>query len=213
MRWTLLLLLVLMLSAVPAGAQPALSFQGSDVVATQLTPGASLVLFAISRETPAWMPHVVSHVEVIPGEKNDGQFTFDGGTGAQSDSIWALAEVETGMMALAIPAGAPVRQLPAGALGLATGESNVAVSVTTGVRTHLHLVLVRPGTGAWSLVSCDGSNTDHDGVVNGSQLLDLPDFAALWGETKRPSELEPGDLLIALDSESMSYAVGVTEKE
>jgi hypothetical protein len=116
-------------------------------------------------------------------------------------------------MALAIPEGAPIRELPAGALGLATGESNVAVSVRAGALTHLHLLLVRPGTGAWSLASRDGSNTDHDGVVNGSQLLDLPDFAALWGEVDSPSELEPGDFLIALDSESMSYAVGVTEKE
>jgi hypothetical protein len=213
MRWTLLLVLVLTLCAVPVGAQPTLSFQGSDVVATQLTPGANVILFAISRETPAWMPHVVSHVEVIPGEKNDGQFTFNGGTGAQSDSIWTVVEVDTGLMALAIPEGAPVRQLPAGALGLATGESNVAVSVTTGALTHLHLLLVRPGAGAWSLVSRDGGDTDHDGTVNGSQLLDLPDFAALWGEVDSPSELEPGDFLIALDSESMSYAVGVTEKE
>lgn len=195
-------LALLVLAPSAAAAPPEVSFEPEAVVARGITPRAQVVWFSVAREISRRSTNVVPRQEIATDEDGDGTVRLELGQAVPLRSIWFLADLATGETAVATPEGFPLLELdlPGNAIPAALNRLDLE-------RRFAHLVLVRPGVGAWQLRVGDGGESDEDGDPDGTLRAALSSLAPVQeGGPPPPERFSPRDVLLVIDPERMESA-------
>ena len=193
--------------AAEASAPPELliSFAEAEVLAAELTPGGDAVFWSVGREPLGYVQRVVRHqgVEVVDAL---GEARFTPETGAVLlKSVWAVAEVATGAVAIAAPPGFVLREIPFPGNGFAVGAPG-RVNRLRHPKSSLDLLMIRPGVGAWRLRAQDTGLADHDGEDDDQVMTDLDDLEPFDPAGPQPPErYARDDVIVVIDPHDLTY--------
>ncbi|MDX1996936.1 MAG: hypothetical protein SF066_04395 [Thermoanaerobaculia bacterium] len=186
-------------------AAPAVTFEAQAVIVSGLAPGAEIVYFSVAREVTTYAANVVRREGRVKDDDLDGSVRIAVDPAVPWRSIWVVVDLATGLVVPATPEGYPLRDAEArGGFALAP----------TGAFTHLgaagdlsHVLVVRPGTGAWVATLTDGAASDEDGGGNRTIVSALDVLEPVAAGPPPPLELLPGDRVIEIDSDAMAWAL------
>jgi hypothetical protein len=196
-----------LLRAAEASAPPELlvTFESAAVLAAELTPGGDAVFWSVGREPLGYVQRVVRHqgVEVIDAL---GEARFEPDTGAVLlKSLWAVADLSTGALAIGAPPGFVLREIPFPGNGFAVGAPG-RVNRLRHPQSFVDLLVIRPGVGAWRLQAQDTGTADRDGEDDDQVMTDLEDLEPLAaGGPEPPERFARGDLVVVIDPLNLTY--------
>jgi hypothetical protein len=181
----------------PASAPPTLAFEADAVTATGLSPGGEAVLFALSREPQGYYTRVVPRSEVLVADAA-GEARYELGAAVPVRSVWVLAEVASGALAVAAPEGFPLRARELSPGDLRRGPGGRRDRLVQALE-RLEVLVVRPGVGTWRLSLHDGGSADADGADDGALAAALAELVPVGAAPGPPEEVAAGDRFVAID--------------
>ena len=185
-----------------------LTLSAAGPVVSGLAPGGEIVYLSVAREASGYAANVVRREGRLKDDDSDGVVSIELDRPVPFRSIWVVVEVATGRVLAATPEGYPLRDAePGGGFAVAQTEG---VITRIGARGDLsHVLVVRPGGGAWVATLVDGSAGDEDGPANRTVQAALAGLEPLANGPPPPLELAAGDLVIEIDSDAMAWALEV----
>lgn len=202
------ILAIVLLAFLPtaSSAVPALTFEPQALLVTGLAPGGEIAYLSVARESTGFAGSVVRREGRLRDEDQDGAVRIGLEGAVPWRSIWVVVEVGTGAVVAGTPEGYPLRDAAGGGFAVALA----GVYTRLGASGDLsHLLVVRPGTGAWVATLEDGAAADEDGGANGTIVSDLATLEPLANGPPAPLALLPGDRVIAIDSSAMAWSLEV----
>lgn len=199
-------LLTITVVSAAAGAPLSVQLSNDAVTVLDVTPGSSVAMLSVAREPSYYMSRVVSRGEMLIDTDRDGTVRYEAQGGVAFSSIWVVVDVRSGDIAWTVPAGFLAQEMRQRGAGRGRALEAIAGTVETG-RNSVDLMIVRPGTGAWSVAARDGGPSDRDRTVNGRVRLDLSKLTPLSPTSgAAPHALLKGDVVVVLDADLMEYA-------
>jgi hypothetical protein len=150
----------------------------------------------------------VSWIEEI-GEDADGDgiVALELEQPVPEQSVWVAVDLATSSIGLATPAGYPLRAVELGPQAFRSGLGG-AVHLLEQDKRYLKLLLVRREVGAYRATVGDGGTADFDGRGNGRLTFPLDLFEpAGAADILHPPTLRAGDVLVAIDIDSLETAI------
>jgi hypothetical protein len=201
---THLSLFFLIAASFAASADPLLTFEPQAIVA-RVTPGASTAWFGVASESGAYTPRTVEYATILADSDNDGVVRFEL-NGPKPISIWLVVDMSNGQRTIGAPVGVVVRRttLPPSALksrgknaqpGLILDEDALAVCW-----------MVRPGAGAWRMVTNDAGGAHYDGRQNGKANFELRRLRAIDKSPDPPEDFAHGDIVVTVALSDLAVA-------
>jgi hypothetical protein len=225
-RWIRVAVVLIAISPLfAAGAQPAaegnkpsppsISIVADAVTIGNVSPNADVVLFGVAREPRNHAEAVVSR-HVLLHDSGSGTVTYSlAGHPFIHRSAWVAVDLATGLLAMAAPAGAPLRTraFPGNSLHETTPGKAGRIDLDL---NFVEMLLARPRTGAWRMSSWDGGPGDDDRQVNGRLALPFASMIPITAEGVPPSSgapapdtVKPGDVLVIIDTRTLDvFAMG-----
>lgn len=207
---------VLFFASLAAAAQPlprataasdlALTITAQSVVASGVTPGSKVVLFAVGLVPGGYDSAVVRWRTTVVDHDRDGSISFEPERGVPWKSIWTAVDLTSGKYAIGAPPEFPVRSAPL--LPNAFRKTD-ASTVNTFLHAHtfVDLLYVTPAGGAWAIRANDGGAEDGDSASDGTTTILLEKLQPIDTGDERPKAFMPGGLLFAIDFSEMNIAV------
>jgi hypothetical protein len=120
-------------------------------------------------------------------------------------SVWTVVDVSTGSFSVSAPDGfAPsITSLPSNALGRGT---NGVLNRLSKAGDYFDILVVQPGTGAWSVTVGDGGASDADGSQDGKVSADLGAMTSIGPPVAPPKRFDAGDVLLVIDSKTFEVS-------
>jgi hypothetical protein len=198
------LMLALAAMAAVASAQPRIAFATSDVAATGLSPGGSVVWWGVSRERDAWITRVQRYEKTDAVADATGGSTFALGRDVPPGSLWVVLDVATGEFAAAAPPGYP-RPIgsPIATGAFETGPTTGGVEFLRERRRHVIALFVRPGVGAWE--ADDWAQAVPGAPFAVATVVSFATMRALGSPASPPLQLLPTDTLVVIDPDVLQY--------
>jgi hypothetical protein len=202
----LTLAFTLLLASLPTltHAAPVVTLEAQALVVSGLVAGSEVVYFSVAREVTTYAANVVRREGRVKDDDLDGTVRVEVDPAVPWRSIWVVVELATGRVIPATPEGYPLREL---------ATNGGFVSAPAGSFTHLgavgdlsHVMVVRPGLGAWVASLTDGATSDEDGGGNQTIVSGLDVLEPVAAGPPPPLELLPGDRVIEIDSSAMAWA-------
>lgn len=187
-----------LLAAATAAAQPRLTFDGDRIEVSGVTPGGAVAVHGVAIVSLHYLLEVRPISAVVEDTARRGVVVFAREGGIPVDSVWAAVDLATGAYTLDAPPGAARRFGEATFEGAVAGGREVRCVAGAFPLRQVHLLLVRPGEGAWTAHSRDGGPDDADGAIDGHQTLALGALQPLSGGAEAPRTLAAGDILIGV---------------
>ena len=196
----------------PVHAALSVSFNGSVVRVSGVTPRGQVALISVMREANAKMITRLNDTQqLLTDSDGDGAVEYDFKKDVPIRSVWAVVDVDSGSSLITAPGEFPTSEslLPAGFVKNAPADE---FDTLIGEHMLLHVLWVHPGrggSGVWFMRSADGGANDKDGKTNGRAVLSTASFLPLGDSGKAPKKLKKGDVLVLLDPFAMSSSRGV----
>lgn len=185
-------------------AKPIVEITREAVTVSGIPARSAVALLSVAREPAYYMVSVVSRHELLVDDDGDGRVRYAPKNGIAPSSIWITVALSTGELNVSAPAGFSLLEMQQ--RGAGNGKAVEAVLNTLEIsRSVVELLVVRPGTGAWSMRARDGGVADHDGKRSGKLKVDLSKLRSLGAAGSPPQSLKKGDVVAVLDSEAMRY--------
>lgn len=188
--------LVVSLIAFTAGASsPQISFDLEGVLIQGVRPGSKVAWISIGRRHVDHFGELNIRRGISPA--NAGSLTVKQQNASSESTLWIVASVEDGAIVRAGAAGYEPSAVP---LLIAGAPDQPAFTI---VAPAVELILLRPKAGAWSFSAVDGGAGDADGRENGAIVVRTVSMTAFRGNDDPPATLMPGDVILAVDVQSM----------
>jgi len=211
LRWSFVALVCL--GAVPCftpcfGA-PTVLVGAESIQVTGATASGQVVVFGMTRRGAGMMTAVERIDEVVAADAL-GEALVELGRPVPERSVWAAVDLTSGEIALAAPAAFELREVSFPQRGIGATRRHLEDA-----RRFLDVLLVRPVAavpagqdaaavaGAWGRSFGDGGEGDDDGSLDGKVRVALADLAPLGTSPQPPSELGPGDIVVAVDATTL----------
>jgi hypothetical protein len=187
------------------GNEMVIAFDGVELRAEEVTPGADVAWFSISRERSGERTRVVRRHGLERDGDGDGVISVILEDPAAPHSVWVVVDLGSGAWRVWQPVGFPIGELelPDDALA-GSGEAPRALRLR---HRAVDMVLFRPGGGAWWSAAGDGGGGDQDRSINGVIEMAFGQMVPLDGAPVAPGALAAGDLLLVIDPRSLATAV------
>jgi hypothetical protein len=175
------------------------------VTITGLTPGASIALLGVARDTGPYLTHVVTRRELLTDADNDGRIDYPPPAGIALRSMWIVVDVASGETVIATRAG--YNPVPMKKVGVGGANSvNLTGNLLDIGRSRVDILVVRPKHGAWFTIARGRGTEAPD--VSGRLRVDvakLHPLAPSFGNA--PAAFTPGDVVFVVDEEELEYSV------
>ena len=189
-----------------------LEIEPSALVVVGLEPEAEVVVYGISRRAgEGGIRQRVEHEAFLVDDDGDGQVTLELDAPVDHHSIWAVVDQASGAYVVDVPPGSPRRELEFPGRGPEEGSRGQLNRLRHEGFGFVHLLLVRPGEGAWTVTAADGGPFDADGSFADGVLLEIDRARAVAGDgdaeeaAAPPERFAPGDVVVVIDSDRMSF--------
>jgi hypothetical protein len=201
----------LVLTATPLHAALSITFNGSVIRVTGVTPREQIAISAVMRQAQGGMIRSAADTQqLLTDTDGDGAVEYDAQAPIPPLSIWAAVDLRSGDFAVASPRPYRPRVLP---LPPAFVKNAPADEFDTLIGGHmiLNVLWVRPGNGggAWFLHAADGGSNDTDHKANGRAVLSTAAFRGLESSDAPPKKMKKGDVIVVLDPFAMVAVRGV----
>ncbi len=184
-----------------------ISFSEAGLVVSALAPGGEIVYLSVAREASGYVSAVVRRQDHLKDNDNDGVVTIDFDGPVPLRSIWVVVDLATGAVAPATPADYPLVSGLSGGFARSVAGGTFNRLGANAIRAHV--LVVRPGVGAWVATLTDGSTADEDGEGNRTIVAALSGLEPLADGPPPPLELAAGDRVVEIDSDAMTYALEI----
>ena len=183
----------------PAAAEPfRLAVETDTLVATGATSKGQVAFFGVAREiAPDDVVEVVPRTEIRVDDDGDGQVAFPLGGPVALRSAWAAVDLTSGDFDAAAPEGFRLKKVSFRGRGV--GRRFDGRDSIIDARGLVDILVVRPGTGAWTLRLGDGGPTDGDGTADGQLEAILDRMEPLAGSPPPPQTFQKDDVVLVLD--------------
>lgn len=212
MTQRILLVVSLMLASTsPAWALPRITPLAETVEITEVTPGASVVLYAILHESTGWSTRISELADVLADTDSDGTVLFELGRAVPTVSLWLAVDLSTGETAASSPEGFTSQELPFPPSILRVGlEDRLNRFEMSGGITHA--LVARSGAdpaaqGAWILLLGDGGDQDDDGSYDGKMGFLLAQMRPVAASPLPPEEITVGDVVALIHPDTLDFVV------
>jgi len=157
------------------------TFSGSTVTATGVTPKTSVLIFAVVSRSAPWADGRGKLEAVVADDDGDGTviYSMPSGTTVPRRSIWAICDLEDGEMVITAPEGYVPRRVELSGNGLRRGASGQIEKLELTSAQWLEIAVVRPKKGAWTATVYDGGLGDEDKTNNGHILRGFAGFKSV----------------------------------
>jgi hypothetical protein len=189
------------------GSAPTVSFDSKHVIAT-VTPGAMAYFAALSISSAHYTTSADQPAAIIAASDKDGHVTFE--TTVQSRSVWIVVDAKSGGYTVASPEGL-LRDINFPGNSARAGANGVLHRIGIG-RPQLAYVIIRPDTGMWGTIAFDGSPSDADRTRDYDATVDIEKLAPLAKSGPPPDHLAPGDIIFAVDLNTLASYDGKVGK-
>jgi hypothetical protein len=167
-------------------------------IISELTPGATIVWFGVSQRPMGFTSQIERTAVLLTDTDRDGTITYVPEQGIPPRSVWAAVDLATGLFATGTPERFPRQPQPL-LEGNFTGAPGQLQKVTC--RTAFsEFLLVRPGTGAWTLTAADGGPGDEDRRPNNSILHGLDLVTPVGTTGPPPKQFQREDTVVVIDA-------------
>lgn len=191
------------------GQTPGVEFDETAVTLSGITPGGEVVVYWLARGVRGFSPWTSRLVDVVSDEDLDGRIRYELEGRVPEESIWAVVDRTTGLVATGSPLDGPLREIapPRGLVSTLAGEGHFDEEAY-----RRDLLVVRPGVGdgagAWVGSLTDGGSFDGDGARDGQVRARLDRLEpAVEDGPPPPARFRPGDVLVVGDSERLVFWV------
>ena len=190
-------------------AQPAdnaaVRIEETSVVASGVTPGATVVFFGISHEGDGYRLRLAEYADIVTDDDRDGQVRYEIGRPISSNAVFVAVDLRGGRRAMASGSFAPLKrnQLPSAALHAPANGHVARIDLPSDFTIFW---IVRPGTGAWRHAVRDGGPDDGDGTRDGRATARLDRFTGPPAWPAAPDDFRPGDLVFAVDPMTLAVS-------
>ncbi len=203
----LFLLALLIAGTAVVQGQPHLriTFAGTRVLASGLTPGKPVVWFGVEHRVDAEYSGDMTQRYDVGTAAADGTARLELAQVPAPRSFWVAVDLDSGALAVAAPDGYRLAK-PRNPARLGAGQGAEPDEILDD-RPYLMGLTVRPGLGAWSFAGGDGGPRDEDGESNGHLRFALDRLDPLPGSPAAPAKLAGNDLWILVDPLAMEISV------
>jgi hypothetical protein len=200
---TVAAILVLGLVALPARAQPKISFEENAIVARGLSPGGPVTWLGVARERTDWTSRVTLWQDAWSLADASGQATLDLRRPVPVKAIFIAVDMTTGAVAASSPPAYPwSSEVPFPAAGLTFAADKVSVATLRDSHPELEVLVVRPQVGAWR-ATVRHDDAEHDPTPG--VLVTFSDLSP-WGPAPpSPGHLRPGDVIVAINPNTIEW--------
>jgi hypothetical protein len=193
------------LAAAPGPAGPSLTFTEQGVDVDGMTPGGTVVWFGFGRDVVEYAAaHSQSQGTAVADSQGHAALAVPSGVPQQS--VWVAVDLKNGAYAQASPAG-----FSPGGYGLGGGALNQgsgsAADKLLDPTDFIHVLLVRPGQGAWAATVGRGGPRDESDPAEGSLKVSFANFDALVPGIPAPAKVNAKDLLVVAHPRTMEIGI------
>jgi hypothetical protein len=205
MRRLAVIVAVILGATASAFAQPSITFKGNQVIAKGITAGGRVACYGVAHDFVDTYPGIYRWGREAVDTDGDGVATIELPREVPTRSLWVCADVVTGQLVLQTPAPTSLNEVPLRGRGALLGANgNDLLNVAS---DRVDLVLIRPGQGAWLLLTGDGGDTDDDKLANGSVNARPEAFQGIGAVETVTASLRSGATLIAIYPLTLEYSV------
>jgi hypothetical protein len=206
---TLALVMTLAFAVGAAAAPLGVQFGERSITVSEVTPGARVLIFAITRDVISTHPVFVGRIVVstlLTDDDGDGRVLYDLGKPVPHQGMWVVVDVPSGRyVAAPTPGYEPVRlQLTP---DVARNDNAGQLKKIEWPLSEIDVVVVRPGSGAWHLYASRGSELDENKDATGPLRLDLEAMHPIGDSPGAPKNLKKGDLVAVFHPRRMRFGV------
>ena len=208
---TVVILTALLLAAVAQAATPEslrVTADATTVTVSGVTPGESVVVFCVTRETRNYVHLLRRHQAVVVDGERAGKITYQPPDGIAAESIIAAVEIGSGRIAVGSRPEVAPRELGEDA-GHGFGRGiNGELNRLQKRGQFCELLVVRPGTGAWTMKVGDGGQADRDHSSDHAVTIDVDELLPVEGAAAAtPKQFRPGDVVFGVETHEFAYFV------
>lgn len=198
-------LLICVLLAFPnLGMALEVELTSDTVLASEVEPGDSVVVYGIALTAGEGGIRRVNEVrEVAVDDDGDGFVEQPLDFSVPLHAVFTAVSMESGEIDVVVPPGSAATEIDFPRRGLIRQLRRLRHEGLG----FVHLLLVRPGEGAWALTASDGGPLDGDGSFHDGVLLELELVEGLEGfeDAETPDRFRPGDTVVVIDSDTLLY--------
>jgi hypothetical protein len=212
MTLCLVLLLLAMAHSLPAadasrGASQALilTFSTRTISVSGASPGSSVVLFGVARESHHYYSEIVRRVELLADTDRDGMVALVLDRDIPPKAIWAAVDLSTGAFVVRPSPGYENAPFSLTDEQLKKDNNGQLKKMELPV-SEVQLLLARPGVGAWYLSGAKNSLYDESNGVETGLRLDISRMIAVGSAPAAAVNFKKGDIIILVDPRWMRYA-------
>lgn len=200
-RGVFIVLVIVLAAQSLYAADPSVAFDGKLVKASNVTPGAQVVFFAVGLVPMGWESMIVRWSQAVTDEDHDGSVTFDAGREIPCRSIWVAADATNGHYTVTAPPNCHLRRAALDPKSFRKNDKG-DLELFLHARPYLDLLYIHPGKGVWAISAADSFPSDADGESNGVTAIALSKAKALAGNGTA-KDFVPGGVLVAIDLYTM----------
>jgi len=205
-RVWLALTLILSVRLYAANAAPlSATVTNTAIEVRNVTPGGEVALMTASIEGVGGLLRQVTGATVVQDNDGDGIVRFSSPRPIPFRSIWVAVDLESGRHVIAGPDGYTVTVLPFSAT-LLKKDTDGVLGLFNGEMVSAEMLVVRPKSGAWHLLTVEGAGSDGDKTHGKLGLLNT-DAMPVGDSGPPPKHLKNGDILAVIDPGRMEVFV------
>lgn len=200
---SVLLLIALSATALAVNAEETVewAFGDGSVTVSGFPAGHRVILFGAGIGSHAHTALLTYDALWLADDDGDGSVTFRVRY-LPARAVWFAVDLETGSYWTA-----PGSDDAGAAISFVLDQWRPGLRDLNVRRQYLRVLVVRPGSGAWTLRATDGGRRDADAFQNGVLRLRLDRMDHLAGEENGPPVAVPRDLVVLIDPQTLDYFV------
>lgn len=205
----LVIAIAIVVSTTASAAPLEIQFGERSLAVSQVTPGARVLIFGVTRDVliprPVFVGKIV-HSQFVTDDDGDGRVVLDLGKPVPHQGLWVAVDMLSGAhVAVPTPGYEPVR-LPL-TPDVAKHDNAGQLKKIEWPLSEMDLVVVRPGAGAWHLYASKSSELDENKDHRGPLRLDLESMKAIGDSPAAPKNLKKGDIIAVFHPRRMRFGV------
>lgn len=199
--------------ATSAGAQTQLTLEVRDdfVQVANTTPGGTVILATCARVSRNGRTHMARTATALRDDDGNGIVQYAPGSLIPLRSVWVAVDLVSGATAAAAPPDFPLSVTEIPSVSFKRNAESAADLLDSDGR-RLFMLLVRPGSGAWTLFARDGAGGDEDRSENARLSMQFMDARSVEGRTAAPKQLKEGDVVVVIDPGHLDVSIARIQK-
>lgn len=197
------LFLALLVPAAAARAALTMSFGPTGPSVSGASASGQVAWVAVALTPRQYFQEISEFRETVFADAS-GTASLNLASDAPRRSVWVAVDVGSGDFAVGTPEDYPVLQEGLTGSRLAFDSQSQATGLLL-EQEKAKVLLIRPGSGAWSIDALDGSPEDADAEVNSALAVNLGALEPMTLSTSAaPPALQAGDVLVMIDPTRLS---------